>query len=322
MPESELPPVPEDDDLNATVIEVMTDVEVLLDGSSVIYVFAVNSARRKRVEVSERKLTESDRKLFRKAKELELQSWLDHRVFDLVKKKFVDQERVMRARWVLTWKSTGKAKARLCVLGFRDPDLTEVPRDSPTLSAASEALIMQWVASHKYRLISRDIKTAFLSGDEDIRNIFISPPDDVRQMLNLDHETVQRLRKAVYGLVSAPKKWWDRLKTSLLKHGFTSCALDPCAFVLQKSGKIHGVLGVHVDDVIGGGNETFDRIMATVRKEFDFGAWDVGNIRFKGRQISQMPNGEIVCDMEQYKHELEQIDVSKADKTKLERVLN
>ena len=47
------PLVPEDDDLNATVIEVMTDVEVLLDGSSVIDVFAVNSARRKRVEVSE-----------------------------------------------------------------------------------------------------------------------------------------------------------------------------------------------------------------------------------------------------------------------------
>ena len=89
-----------------------------------------------------------------------------------------------------------------------------------------------------------------------------------------------------------------------------------------ESGKIHGVLGVHVDDVIGGGNETFDRIMTTVRKEFDFGAWDVGNFRFKGRQISQMPNGEIVCDIEQYKHELEQIDVSKADKTKPERVLN
>ena len=231
-----------------------------------------------------------NRKLFRKAEELELQSWLDHRVFDLVKRKFVDQERVMRARWVLAWKSTGKAKARLCVLGFQDPDLTEVPRGSPTLSAASEALIMQWVASHKYRLISGDIKTAFLRGDEDIRNIFISPLDDVRQMLNLDHETVLRLRKAVYGLVNAPKKWWDRLKTSLIKHGFTSCALDPCAFVFQKSGKIHGVLGVHVDDVIGGGNETFDRIMTAVRKEFDFGAWDVGNFRFKGRQISKMPN--------------------------------
>ena len=142
------------------------------------------------------------------------------------------------------------------------------------------------VASHKYRLISGDIKTALLSGDEDVRNIFISPLDDVRQMLNVDHKTVLRLRKAVYGLVNAPKKWWDRLKTSLIEHGFTSCALDPCAFV----GKIHGVLGVHVDDVIGGGNEIFDRIMTTVRKEFDFGAWDVGHFRFKGRQISQMPN--------------------------------
>ena len=50
----------------------------------------------------------------------------------------------MRARWVLTWKSTGKVKARLCVLRFQDPDLTEVPRDSPTLTALSEALIMQW----------------------------------------------------------------------------------------------------------------------------------------------------------------------------------
>ena len=92
MPEFDLLPVPEDDDLNATVIEVMTDVEVLLDGSSVIDVFDVSSARRKRVEVSERKLTESVRKLFRKAKELELHSWHDHRVLDLVKKKFVDKE--------------------------------------------------------------------------------------------------------------------------------------------------------------------------------------------------------------------------------------
>ena len=58
VPESDLHPVPEDDDLNAAVIEVMTDVEVLFDRSSVVDVFAVNCARRKRVEVSERKMTE------------------------------------------------------------------------------------------------------------------------------------------------------------------------------------------------------------------------------------------------------------------------
>ena len=71
------------------------------------------------------------------------------------------------------WK--GKSTS-VCVLAFQDPDLTEGLRNTPTLSAASEALIMQWVASHKYRLISGDIITAFLSGDEDVRNIFVSPP--------------------------------------------------------------------------------------------------------------------------------------------------
>ena len=43
----------------------------------------------------------------------------------------------MRARLVLTWKSTGKANARLCVLGFQDPDLTEVLRDSHVVSCIS-----------------------------------------------------------------------------------------------------------------------------------------------------------------------------------------
>ena len=155
-----------------------------------------------------------------------------------------------------------------------------------------------------------------------MRNIFIAPPDVVRQMLNVDHETVLKLRKAVYGLVNAPKKWWDRVRKSLIQHGFTSCSLDPCVFVLRKSGKVHGVLGVHVDDMIGGGNETFNLVMTAVRKEFDFGSWDIGKFEFKGRQISQMPNGEIVFDMEQFKHELEQIEVSKADRTKPERILN
>ena len=35
-----------------------------------------------------------------------------------------------------------------------------------------------------------------------------------------------------------------------------------------------------------------------------------------------MPNGDIVFDMEQFKHELEQIEVSKADRAKPERNLN
>ena len=68
-----------------------------------------------------------------------------HKVLDVVNKRVVDEGRVMRAVAV---EAIGKVKARRCVLGFQDPDLTEVPRDSPTLSAQAEALILQCVASN------------------------------------------------------------------------------------------------------------------------------------------------------------------------------
>ena len=67
-PLADLPPVPEDDDLHARVIEVMTDIEVQLDGSSVVDVFALSSARRKRVEVNERKNDRERSKAFQKGK--------------------------------------------------------------------------------------------------------------------------------------------------------------------------------------------------------------------------------------------------------------
>eukprot|EP00969_Alexandrium_andersonii_P110058 4855739-Alexandrium_andersonii.AAC.1 len=70
---------------------------------------------------------------------------------------------------------------------------------------------------------------------------------------------VLRLRKAVYGLVNAPKKWRGRLRKSLEKAGFRSCSLDPCVFVLVKDKKVRGVLGVHVDDIIGGGDTVFEK---------------------------------------------------------------
>ena len=48
-----------------------------------------------RVEVNERNITDEDRKLFRRAMEAELQSWLDHEVFDVVNKKVADKDRVI-----------------------------------------------------------------------------------------------------------------------------------------------------------------------------------------------------------------------------------
>ena len=245
-------------DAGDLVIEILTDQMMDFDESwtDALEIFAVTGGDKKRAEVNERKMTDEDRKLFCKAKGAELQSWMGDKVFVVVKERFADTGRVMRARSVLTWKSIGTAKGRLCLLGFQDPDSTEV-RDSPTLSAQAEALILQFVASDNCKLVSGDIKTACLSGDTGHRNIFTLPPDGARDILKLSPKSTLRLRKAAYGLVNAPKKWCDRLKRSLL-HGFTPCALDPCVFVFTKHNEVRGVTRVHMDFWSGERDEVFD----------------------------------------------------------------
>ena len=98
------------------------------------------------------------------------------------------------------------------------------------------------------------------------------------------------------------------MKRSLLNHGVASCALDSRAFVFAKQKQIIGVSGVLVDDLLGGGDEVFDRTISEVQRESGLGAWDVGAMRFRGSELTRMANDEIVIDMEHYEHELQQID--------------
>ena len=158
--------------------------------------FAVTGGDTKRVEVDERKMTEGDRKLCRRANEAELQSWPDHKVFDVVNRRVADTDRVMRVRWVLTWHQQSQGTPLR-------PGISRPRLDSPRLPAQVEALILRCVASDRLKLVSGGIKTRFLSGGEEHRNIFILLPDDVREILKLSPESMLRLRKTVYGLVNA-----------------------------------------------------------------------------------------------------------------------
>ena len=66
------------------------------------------------------------------------------------------------------------------------------------------------------------------------------------------------------------------------------CVGSVCAFVPIKQNKGRGVTGVHVDDLLGGGDEVFDKGILEVKREFDFGAWDVGAMKFNESQLTQM----------------------------------
>jgi len=122
-----------------------------------------------------------------------------------------------------------KAKSRLCVLGFLDPD-TGIRTDAPTLSKAAEHLIYAFAASKRLTLFTGDVSNAFLNGvDMDPkRSLWFRAPSD---LTGVRSGALCRVRKGVYGLRDAPRLWWERLRSALLGLGFYQCRLDVTLFV-------------------------------------------------------------------------------------------
>ena len=106
-----------------------------------------------------KKLSADERAQFRAAQHKEMDQWISNDVISVCQRAGIPKQRVMTMRWVHTWKvdeNTGetKAKARLVVKGFTDPDLTEIRSESPTLKSPFEtthftALCVAWFSLEK-----------------------------------------------------------------------------------------------------------------------------------------------------------------------------
>ena len=152
-----------------------------------------------------------------------------------------------------------RAKARLVVLGYMDPQITNVVRDSPTLSREGRHTILQCLAAYQWELTSFDIKTAFLRGKADESNpLAMEPPKELRQKLNLSEQQVCALVGNAYGRVDAPLLFYKELSRHLHDLQFKTHPLEPCVFILEsgvgENRILHGILGTHVDDGVGGGD--------------------------------------------------------------------
>ena len=113
----------------------------------------------------------------------------------------------MRMRWVLTWKldpepSDGrKAKARLVILGYEDPDIESEETFAPTATRTSRQLFLQICAQRRWKIEKGDVKAAFLQGQQLKRVLFVSPTEEICDLLGIPHGGLARLCKTVYGLV-------------------------------------------------------------------------------------------------------------------------
>ena len=227
-------------------------------------------------------------------------------------------EQILRCRWLLVWKDkeeatkaettketllkpksklvSHKPKARLVVLGYLDPNLTEIPWDSPTLGRQSKMILLQLIASYDsygWSLTSFDINAAFLQGKpQNDRVMGLDPVPELAEAMQLRSGEICKLDKSAYGLIDAPYLWFRTLCEELIQLGMQPSPFDPCVFILKnpKTGKLAGALGVHVDDGIYGGDEYFHQQIKKLESKSPFGSKKSRSFTFTGIDMQQTDN--------------------------------
>jgi Reverse transcriptase (RNA-dependent DNA polymerase) len=91
----------------------------------------------------------------------------------------------------------------------------------------------QWIPN------SWDFTTAFLQGKSLIREVFVVPPIDFA-----GSHAVWRLKKPIYGIVSAPKSWFDRLIEVCRASELTTATTDEVLLIMTSGEQVVGGSGV------------------------------------------------------------------------------
>ncbi|GJW89116.1 putative ribonuclease H-like domain-containing protein [Tanacetum coccineum] len=133
-----------------------------------------------------------------------------------------------------------------------------------------------------------DVKSAFLYGNI-TEEVYVKQPPGFEDPAHPNK--VYRVVKALYGLHQAPRAWYERLSTFLLKHGYRRGAIDKTLFI-KKDRRDIMLVQVYVDDIIFGSTKSsmvkdFEDLM---QKEFKMSS--MGELTFfLGLQVKQTTAG-------------------------------
>jgi hypothetical protein len=135
-----------------------------------------------------------------------------------------------------------------------------------------------------------DVKSAFLNGfiEEEVY-VYQPPGFEVKE-----HPTkVYRLKKALYGLKKAPRAWYNRIDTYLIKSGFSRSQNEPTVYTkIDQHGKIL-IVCLYVDDMIY--TENLELTNFKHAKQSKFEMTDLGIMKyFLGIEVDQSTKGIFV----------------------------
>ena len=121
------------------------------------------------------------------------------------------------------------------------------------------------------------------------RDVFLKVPKDI-----YEEGILWKLKKPLYGLCDAGRRFWLSLKKCVEAHGYEKLAGDNAFYYKRENGELSGMLLLHVDDMIIGGSEKF--VMETtemIKERLTVSKICDGAFRFCGLDIELLKSGKI-----------------------------
>ena len=321
----------------------------------VISVHEVNVLLAARKEYKWKSMTGEQKRLFKEATVKGWNAWVENDAIEVLSPEEADavkvrlrkdgeMTKILQPRFVFTDKNDGlrtmdnpmelKPSARLVVPGYQDTSAYTIRKDAPTASRVMQHVLFALTASYYadgWRLMSADVKSAFLKGDPYIeggeggRELFIQ---NVRSsgdepMLPLGTGGLARIKKGVFGLADAPRQWYLRLHRALSERGWERSAMDFACWLLwnESRTKLEGMVLSHVDDLLLGGSEKAKEQIADLGRELGFGSVEEGSFVYCGKKIAQLDDGTIRVSMEEYHKNIQTVPIATSRKMKPEAEL-
>nr|GEW51696.1 putative ribonuclease H-like domain-containing protein [Tanacetum cinerariifolium] len=234
------------------------------------------------------------------AMQAKMQQFRNQKVWVLV--TLPDRKRAIGTKWILKNKRDSRGiicinKARLVAQGHRQEegiDYTDV--FAPVARIEAIRLFLAFALFIGFMVYQIDVKSAFLY-EKVAEEVYVTQPRGFEDPYH--PKKVYKVVKALYGLHQAPRAWYERLSTFLLKHRYRRGTIEKTLFIKNNS-KYIMLVQVYVDDIIFGSTrkdwcEEFETLM---HSEFEMSL--MGPLTFfLGLQVDQRPYG-IFIHQEKY----------------------
>merc|ERR1712101_80300 len=175
-------------------------------------------------------------------------------------------QETMGSRWVITEKQHDGQKqdykARLVAKGFQELDQPQ--SDSPTAAKESFKLIMALSANYNFKIVSVNIRAAFLQAKTLDREVYVKPPKDQEK-----EGVIWILLKPLYSLDDTSRKFYLKVRETLRNFNLNTLPGEDAVYYQHINGNLIGVILSHIDNfTITGTNEFITRIVEGLKKIF------------------------------------------------------